>query len=104
MKPLCQTCNTRHETYQAHVFATNGPSSATNKVRSATNAATNKANGETPLDQPVIPVVGHKPTGVDSPERRTLNRRSRGAYNRYQKFYMQCVRALKSGRAEVWKG
>jgi len=28
----------------------------------------------------------------------------RAAYNAYMKFYMQCVRALKSGRAEVWKG
>lgn len=59
--------------------------------RSAINAdAINRANGETPLDQPVIPVVA-APTaiGVDSPERRTPNRRAREVYNAYMKDYMR---------------
>ena len=59
------------------------------------SSAINKANGETPLDQPVIPVVGAKPAGVDSPERRTPNRRSREAYNEYMREYMRKVRSKK---------
>ena len=42
MKPVCEICGSRHEGYQAHVFATNA---ATNKVRltDATNSASNSA-------------------------------------------------------------
>jgi len=86
--------------------AINAPVNATNAGAEATNAATNgggvirtKANGETPLDQPVIPVVAEKVTGVDSPERRTLNRRLVAAYNAYQRDYMRVYRAVKAGRA-----
>src|SRR5688572_32797746 len=37
MKPFCEVCNTRHESYQAHVFATN--IGASNKVTASNNAS-----------------------------------------------------------------
>lgn len=52
-------------------------------------SAINRANGETPLDQPVIPVA-HK---IDGPERRTPNRRDRDKYNEYMRDYMRRRRA-----------
>jgi hypothetical protein len=61
---------------------------------SAINGAINTANGETPLDQPVIPVA-EKSAGVDSPERRTPNRRDRKAYNEYMREYMRTHRPRK---------
>ena len=58
----------------------------------AINAAINKANGEQPLDQPVIPVS--QKDGCDSSERRTPNRRDRDAYNAYMRGYMRKRRLL----------
>lgn len=98
MSKFCRECGRAGCRIGWHQLATEG---ATNRESVATNAATNKANGETPLDQPVIPVVA-KAIGVDSPERRTLNRRGRGVYNAYQKMYMAVVRAVAGGRACRW--
>ena len=72
MKPLCSVCGDRHYGHQAHVFATNR---ATNTPVVATNDATN---------------------------RKTRNRRDRGAYNAYQRVYMAVRRAVKAGRADWW--
>lgn len=111
---LCDICGTRHHAYQAHVFATNGH--ATNK---ATNESTRKAKSV---------VVGPKggsdaPAGVDHGSQadngsagvsqqgveeiaggvgmgRTANRRSRVAYNAYQREYMRRVRAKASSTAD----
>jgi hypothetical protein len=60
--------------------------------------AINTANGETPLDQPVIPVA-EKSAGVDSPERRTPNRRDRKAHNEYMREYMRTYRLRKRNAA-----
>lgn len=32
MKPLCTLCSSRHESYQAHVFATNAVPAVVNRV------------------------------------------------------------------------
>ena len=87
MKPLCDLCGTRHESYQAHVFATNR--NATNRV--ATNSATNKK--AVPLDER----ASDAPSGAldlgsavaKAEPAKTPNRRSREAYNAYQREYMR---------------
>lgn len=98
MKPLCDLCNTRHESYQAHVFATN---TATNRIAtntSATNKRTDGVDGVGGIPEvsgcvqgPVLPgVSGVREVGSDS---RTANRRSRESYNAYQREYMRKRRA-----------
>ena len=78
MKPLCDMCGTRHESYQAHVFATN---------RIATNAhATNKEANE---HVSLAPHDCGKADGVAGVGKRTRNRRSREVYNAYQREYMR---------------
>lgn len=64
-------------------------------INGAINTAINTANGETPPDQPIDSVTTSKPdvVGVDSPERRTPNRRSRESYNAYMRDYMRKRRA-----------
>lgn len=79
MKPLCELCGDRHGSHQAHRFATNA---ATN--RHATNAgATNttaREVGRAEVDRSVDSEVGLV---------RTANRRTREAYNAYQREYMR---------------
>lgn len=93
MKPLCPICSTRHESYQAHVFATNRI--ATNK--DATNKRADGVNVDGipevsgGVQRPVVQdVSGVREVGADS---RTANRRSREAYNAYQREYMRRKRA-----------
>ena len=50
-----------------------------------------KANGETPLDQPFIPVVA-KAIGVDREERLPSKRWDKVSYNAYMKDYMRAYR------------
>jgi hypothetical protein len=90
MKPLCEYCGTRHESYQGHVFATN---TATN--RNATNKRSGDGvSGGSPISGGVE--LGSK---VDEAgggfvvQARTKNRRSREAYNAYQREYMRKKRA-----------
>jgi hypothetical protein len=45
MKPLCDLCGTRHESYQAHVFAAN--KAATNAPKSVANAVANAVANKT---------------------------------------------------------
>lgn len=66
----CPLCGHAHEAWQAHVFATNRVPVATNRPEPATNAAEIATNTD-----------------------RTLNRRSRDAYNEYQREYMRKRRA-----------
>jgi hypothetical protein len=91
LKPLCDLCNTRHESYQAHVFATN-TKSATNGVR--LTDGTRK--------QPQVEEKREVARGADRPasgdvavaeDARSKNRRSRDAYNAYQREYMRKRRA-----------
>ena len=93
MKPVCALCGSRHELYQAHVFATN--TSATNRgaTNSATNVATNDGReglrvsspGRMGCDEPALEITG---PGIGG-EGKTANRRSREAYNAYQREYMR---------------
>jgi hypothetical protein len=103
MKPLCEYCGTRHESYQAHVFATN---TATN--RNATNnlggvlARSGKeepqAGGADFVQRAFVEgEVGHPevvrrelcPARHASSGEKTQNRRSRESYNAYQREYMR---------------
>ncbi len=73
------------------------------KKSPAINAAAINSNGETPLDQLLIPVATVPAVvGVDRPERRSSNRRLVSDYNDYMRLYMATRRAVKSGRAEPW--
>jgi hypothetical protein len=100
--PKCRLCSGLHWNNEPHVFATN--------TKSATNVATNNAtNGErvanagsdargVPAVRPEAVGVGQGPPGVvgaDVPDGglRTANRRSRDAYNAYQREYMRKRRA-----------
>lgn len=83
MKQICDLCGTRHESYQAHVFATNRIATNT----SATNAE--KAPEVSLADAPSEEVRGRvdlvsRPVAV-----KTKNRRDRAAYNAYQREYMR---------------
>lgn len=90
MRKYCPNCHSHHEPGSAHRF------SAINNTPAINMHAINTANGETPLDQPLIPVAQVKAcVGVDGPERRTPNRRDRADYNAYMKGYMQRRRAEK---------
>ena len=78
----CELCGTVHEAYQAHVFATN---TATNK-ESATNTIATNAPPIASVAETKAAVGGEVPI-------RTPNRRSREAYNAYQREYMRRKRA-----------
>jgi hypothetical protein len=123
MKPLCEICNSRHESYQAHVFATNKDATnrnATNKKTATNKVAASGAGSEVRLP---VSIAGLVPTragelargasvggkvslalenlaerGV-TPEAKdqTANRRSREAYNAYQREYMR----KKRGQARI---
>jgi hypothetical protein len=96
MKPKCDLCGSRHEPYQAHVFATN----RVRLTESATNtSATNKRSGEGLPGCEGFSGGAELGSQVDAPGgealvlTRTKNRRSREAYNAYQREYMRKVRA-----------
>jgi hypothetical protein len=89
--PKCPICSTAHYGWQAHTFATNR---ATNK------AATNNATNREAEHQEGARVVGDVLAGANSqrhgdsrlaegPGDKTPNRRSRAAYNAYQREYMR---------------
>ena len=83
MKPLCALCETRHESYQAHVFATN--TNATNKRSDGVDGAGGVPEVSGGLRGSVLPDV----LGVREVGSRTANRRDREAYNAYQREYMR---------------
>ena len=86
MKPLCEICETRHENYQAHVFATNRI--ATNK--DATNRTAGSDAKNEPADSGCVEGVAADPGRVEvDTGGRTANRRGRAAYNAYQREYMR---------------
>lgn len=58
--------------------------------RTATNRATNTI------------VVATNSVANDATNKKTKNRRARGAYNAYQRVYMAVSRAVKGGRADWW--
>lgn len=89
MKPLCGICGDRHETYQGHRFATNKV--ATNTI--ATNGPATNADRKVGCSEVIEPdkVVGRS----SSAGSRTANRRTREAYNAYQREWMRKDREKK---------
>jgi hypothetical protein len=85
MKPLCDLCGSRHESYQGHVFATNRDATNT----SATNAVSlDERKGSAQKASPAFDQgVAH--VGAEAVSGKTRNRRSREAYNAYQREYMR---------------
>lgn len=73
-----------------------GHSGRCQRVVNTDSVVVNKANGETPLDQPVIPVAP-KGVGVDSRERPARQtkwqRDNRERYNKRMREYMRRKRA-----------
>jgi hypothetical protein len=102
MKPLCEYCGTRHESYQGHVFASN---TASNKV-TASNNASNKGQStavevavrDSSGDREDVGVVrvesGAGRVGGGVVEGVPKQRWSRESYNAYQREYMRKKRAL----------
>jgi hypothetical protein len=89
MKPLCEICGDRHESYQAHVFKNY---SATNADATNTKGATNRERGlpdrgagRVDCSEPVVEPAGTGSSGAG----KTKNRRSRESYNAYQREYMR---------------
>jgi hypothetical protein len=109
MKPKCELCGSRHEPYQAHVFASNTASNAaSNKVtasnRSASNSASNAGDvggrcgivGGVELQESHEVGDGVNKVGSDSTlaTRGDVKQRwTRDAYNAYQREYMRKIRA-----------
>jgi hypothetical protein len=94
MKPKCDLCGTRHESYQAHVFATNRIATNT----SATNRKETRGHRVLVDVQPdagargaevVVDAVGGGPQKLGSRSAKSSNRRSRESYNAYQREYMR---------------
>ena len=73
MKPYCETCKTKHEKWQAHVFQS--PKKEEKPVD--------------PVMRQVVRVIA-----------KSGNRRGIEKYNGYMKAYMRVWRAVKAGRAE----
>jgi hypothetical protein len=81
---LCDICGTRHHAYQAHVFATNRiatNTSATNKPKKVAEVGEGLRRG------------GEAREPADEGVAKTRNRRTREAYNAYQREYMRRRRA-----------
>jgi hypothetical protein len=83
---LCDICGTRHHAYQAHVFATNRIATNT----SATNKAVETKDAESGAG---LRGVGDVPEPANEGAEKTRNRRTREAYNAYQREYMRRRRA-----------
>ena len=90
MIPLCDLCGNRHHGYQGHVFATNAV--ATNNELRRGKDAGRQAAGESP-DVSGGAIVAER---VLESSARTANRRSREAYNAYQREYMRKRRLSKN--------
>ena len=94
MKPLCDLCGTRHESYQAHVFASN---TASNKV--SANASNERVEvainlgkkvGETNAGEQGFGGDLAPPQQGDLPDAKDRKQRwTRDAYNAYQREYMR---------------
>jgi len=100
MKPLCDLCGTRHEAYQAHVFASNAVSAsnaASNKVvANASNGIVGVRKESGGADVGVAGAAGvvAEAEPADSAVQALPKQRwSREAYNRYQRDYMRKYRA-----------
>jgi hypothetical protein len=100
MKPKCELCGSRHEPFQAHVFASNTASNtASNKV-TASNTASNTGREESDRERGVSGVGGgveQEPVlaGVVAGDVGVPKQRwGREAYNAYQREYMRRKRAL----------
>lgn len=118
MKPLCDTCGTRHESYQGHVFASN---TASNRVATSNRSASN-TNVDVTIGRAKVEAIGEvvagsrerraqrrdrgisQESGIEGVEagkgiedlpvgRLAKQRWSRDAYNAYQREYMKKRRA-----------
>lgn len=94
MKPLCELCGTRHESYQAHVFASN---TASNKVSASNNGSDRKGAQENHQGRVGRSAdgLGQSGAGLEGSEAQVgrKQRWSREAYNAYQREYMRRRRA-----------
>lgn len=84
-KPLCDICGSRHESYQAHVFASN---TASNKESHASNRV---AGDVVRRSDVVVASGGSLDQGVKK------QRWSRESYNAYQREYMRKKRLKARG-------
>jgi len=89
--PKCRLCEALHWSHEPHKFATNTIEVATNTATNRDDAATNKGTAvHDSISAPAVQVgVGESESVVA----RTSNRRSREAYNSYQREYMRKRRA-----------
>lgn len=100
MKPLCDLCNSRHESYQAHVFASNAASNRTASNNVRVDGAEEKEKefvsgaGVSGCKDDRGSVLDEKSgDGLVQPDRLVKQRWSREAYNAYQREYMRRRRA-----------
>ena len=83
MKPVCALCGSRHEPYQAHVFASN------------TEVASNNASNRTGNKRPALQADANRMAEPGDGDRqgdvgvKKKQRWSREAYNAYQREYMR---------------
>ena len=89
MIPLCDLCGTRHHGYQGHVFATN-EIATNNELRRGKDVGRQAAS-----ESPDVSGGATMAERVLESGARTANRRSREAYNTYQREYMRKQRAAK---------
>lgn len=98
MKPLCDICGTRHESYQAHVFASNA---ASNKVTASNRVASNNGPARQAVEHYRAPVKRDdgvvlddglrvaKTSDLGDVQPAAKQRWSRESYNAYQREYMR---------------
>ncbi len=92
MKPLCDLCGSRHESYQAHVFASNTASnrSASNRIEGLPVRA--RPSSEV-AQKPLYPNrLGDVDAAASKPSEESTHlkqRWDREKYNAYQREYMR---------------
>jgi hypothetical protein len=88
----CELCWAWHESYQAHVFATNRKALATNRKKvEAVSLDVGKAEAVRQEKREDVAQSGDEEGGLG----KTRNRRNREAYNAYQREYMRKLRNKK---------
>jgi hypothetical protein len=98
MKPICYLCGTRHESYQAHVFASNKVSASNNASNRVVAEPLANAGAVGAVEGRVRPCSGRRISAVGEGEGVGSKQRwGREAYNAYQREYMRRRRALGRG-------
>lgn len=105
MKPLCDLCGSRHESYQAHVFASNNRTAsntnASNKGVAGASSRREKAGAWHEANRRDGPSCDENLADVEQGDLRNSKHKkqrwTREAYNAYQREYMRRRRALARG-------